>query len=100
MDVEVVIEWVIKAGALVGAIGVISQYLMKPIKNLLAPLNEAIERLNNLLDESQEDRARLHEINRKQNEILSEHDWRIGSLEEFKKEHVGYHKERIKEGDE
>lgn len=94
MDAEW-IEWLIKLGAIAGAVTVVGKLLVgiyertvtNPITTNLQPLTKAIGRLNKLLRESEEDRQKLHEMNRTQNARLDNHEWRICVLEKFKDKH-------------
>lgn len=92
MDAEW-IEWLIKLGAIAGAVTVVGKLLVgiyestvtRPITRNLKPLVKAIDELNKLLKESEE-------INTTQNARLDNHEWRICVLEKFKDKHKDEHK--------
>lgn len=68
----------------------------RQLKDALAPLTQALDRLNYLLEESELDIGELHEINVNQNKQLGDHEVRIVVLENFKKDYIDYH---YKKGD-
>lgn len=110
-------EWLLKMGAIAASVLGIGSLIMAVYQKLiivpynraneirrkestdqlteaLTPLTGAIDRLNYLLDQSEKDRKILHELNKKQDEKLGEHEIKIVVLDNFRKEHLKYHNRR------
>lgn len=57
------------------------------MKDSITPLTHSIERLNYLLEDSQQDRKRLHAKDDAQDLVMDNHEIRITVLEDWRKEH-------------
>lgn len=102
-------DWIIKLGSVVAAVGAVGRvfvgwykkYITDPqartakeiqeknsqqMKEAIAPLTIAIDRLNYLLEDSQRDRRGLHAKNDEQDTTLDNHEVRITVLEDWRKE--------------
>ena len=101
-------EFIIKIGAVAGAITAVGRLLIgvykklvtdpynivlqrvqeentKDLKRSLSPLTQAIDRLNELLDDSKADRELLHRKNDEQDNKIDNHETRITVLEDWRK---------------
>lgn len=90
------IEFLFKLSGIIIAITTILKFFVtisqKAISTVLKPISQQLSEVIDFMADSKTDRIYLHDINKNQDIKLTDHEYRIDSIEKWKCEHKDNHK--------